>query len=1330
MALTPGPSSSGRGESRRSLSWGRGLGRGGFSSPVVVPPGLSDPSENRIGYFLDRGYNLGSKDGLYAGNNTALFVTDTLDMRQMASQALGGAKFMARLKLYLLGPPQAELEDSPVKIQRRKVLALLVYLAMTGEAQRRDTLATLLWPDASQSQARAALTRHLSEGRKIIGQDSLITDRETVALTDGVWCDVDRFRQLIECPPNDPDCLNALTTAVDLYRDDFLTGFSLPDCPDYDEWQFFQTEGLRQQLALTLERLIKRHIDQANYEVAIPYARRWLMLDLLHEPAHQRLIQLYAWRGQWAAAMRQYEICLRLLEEELGIPPTPETEQLYQAVKAKRITPPVLPTEPREVVESQKLPSISLGESHETSLGRPLVVARETELARLDGFLEQIIAGQGQVIFVTGEAGAGKTTLVSEFIHQAHQNKAELLAVVGNCNAQTGRGDPYQPFREILNLLTGDVLAQGTIFPENARRLRQLFNVSGEVLVELGPMLINTLVNGTKLADRIERFGVDKSGWSGKLKRLTTTEAAEKPDLSQAYIFEQYVAVLQALAAKQPLVLWLDDLHWVDPASADLLFHLGRRLERSRILVLGTYRPEEIALGRGAESHPLANVVSEFKRFWGDIQIDLDQARLSEGYHFVEALLDTEPNYLDETFRQTMFNHTGGQPLFTLELLRDLQERSELVRDDSGYWIAKPTLDWGKLPTRVEGVIEKRIGRLDTALQEVLTTASVEGEQFTAEVVAQVQGLTSHGLVRRLSGEVDKQHRLVQAQDSQHIGGQRLSLYQFRHNLIRHYLYSCLDEVERAYLHEAVGHTLEELYKDQAEVLEMHLEVLAHHFYEAGLWAKALAYAQQAGEKALVLQAPQEAVTQFSQALAAAAQLSPSPAATLYRLRGQAFDTLGQFDQARTDYESALEAAYAAGDQGLMWQTLLDLGQLWAARDYEKYGNYCQQALDLARSMADPTAIGHSLNRLGNWLMNIGQPFAALDCHREALERFETRDDKPGIAATLDLLGGASFFCGNVIEAVTYYQQAIPTLRDLNNHQALVSSLGTLATNTLNEGHAREAVSLAQEIEWPAGEAFALHNLGLVLSFRGNYGQGLTVIKNGLMIAQAIDHRFWQAVCHIDLGLIHFALLAFDEAHRHLESGLALAKAVGAKIMMTYAAGFLASLYIRQHRLDEAAALLPDLPVQPVMGQDYWLVKPAVELELTRRGATQALQLLDHQDLPDRANWLGWLAYFYGAILQLRGEILTELGRFAEAEAIFRSLLELYQEHDLRIDLWRVHLALGQVYQATGSLDEAETAFATARTIVEALAATITDDALRENFRQQALDLISPSQPV
>jgi hypothetical protein len=200
-------------------------------------------------------------------------------------------------------------------------------------------------------------------------------------------------------------------------------------------------------------------------------------------------------------------------------------------------------------------------------------------------------------------------------------------------------GDPYLPFREILSLLTGDVeakLAQGSITSEGAQRLRKFFQISGEVLVEFGPTLINTFVPGAGLVSRFGVYAAKKLGWLDKLKKLTTTETAEKPELSQEHIFEQYTAVLQAIAFRRPLVLWLDDLHWVDSASASLLFYLGQALEKSRILVLGAYRFEDVALGRDAEPHPLADVVNEFKRYWGDIQIDLDLARANEGRHFVD----------------------------------------------------------------------------------------------------------------------------------------------------------------------------------------------------------------------------------------------------------------------------------------------------------------------------------------------------------------------------------------------------------------------------------------------------------------------------------------------------------------------------------------------------------------------------------------------------------------------------------------------------------------------------------------------------------------------
>jgi DNA-binding SARP family transcriptional activator len=257
---------------------------------------------------------------------------------------------MASLRLFLLGPPRLECDGVPLKFSTRKNIALIAYLAVTGEAHTREALITLLWPELEPSRARAGLRRNLSTLRKALGGEWLVVDREIVGMDPDadLWLDVEQFRGLLQSWQGHdhpeayvcPQCLDGLAEAVELYRGDFLEGFSLRDSPTFDEFQFFQTEGLRQELASALERLVHGHTAQAAYERAIQYARRWLSLDPLHEPAHRHLMQLYAWSGQRAAALRQYTECEQVLYEELGVPPEEETTRLYEAVKEKRLPPP------------------------------------------------------------------------------------------------------------------------------------------------------------------------------------------------------------------------------------------------------------------------------------------------------------------------------------------------------------------------------------------------------------------------------------------------------------------------------------------------------------------------------------------------------------------------------------------------------------------------------------------------------------------------------------------------------------------------------------------------------------------------------------------------------------------------------------------------------------------------------------------------------------------------------------------------------------------------------------------------------------------------------
>src|SRR5262245_17228007 len=258
---------------------------------------------------------------------------------------------MAHLKLYVLGQPRLECDGAPLDLNLRKALALLGYLAVSGQPHSRDALATLLWPESDQRESRGRLRRTLHRLTQAIGDDVLDSELETIRLNShaDLWLDSAAFRRHmmagLAAAPEDvfaPKRLGHLTAAVELYQDDFLAGFTLPDSPTFDEWQFFQRESLRQLYGQVLEQLVQAYRSQQAWDAAIAYARRWLALDGLHEPAHRALMRLYAWAGRHAAALRQYQECARILDAELGVAPEEETTALHEAIRTRQLVPPAV----------------------------------------------------------------------------------------------------------------------------------------------------------------------------------------------------------------------------------------------------------------------------------------------------------------------------------------------------------------------------------------------------------------------------------------------------------------------------------------------------------------------------------------------------------------------------------------------------------------------------------------------------------------------------------------------------------------------------------------------------------------------------------------------------------------------------------------------------------------------------------------------------------------------------------------------------------------------------------------------------------------------------
>jgi DNA-binding SARP family transcriptional activator/predicted ATPase len=803
---------------------------------------------------------------------------------------------MARLTLSLLGSFEIELHGQPVtRSTKGKARALLAYLAVEADrAHRREALAALLWPDRPERSARANLRNTLSNLRKALSDadatadqaPTLLVTRETIQFNRAgdAWVDVTAFEErTTESIP----ALRRLEEAIALYRGPFLEGFAGGDSPLFDDWARSVRDRLAHQFSHALQVLALHHERRGELARACEIARRRVAHAPWQEEAHCTLMRLLAQSGQRGAALAQYESCRRALRAELDVEPGEETRRLYRAIQRGELARSrgMLDAGPVAPLPAFLTPHADLKRPPE----RPPFVARERELAQLDRFLELALAGQGRVAFITGEAGSGKTSLLQAFARLAQKRHAGLVVSSGTCNAYTGIGDPYLPFREILELLTGDVQARwavGALDADHARRLWHALPLVAQALVESGPDLIDTFVPRAPLLERARTYaqwhgradGLDRLETLAEHRSLTLTRS---PDLQQSDLFEQYARVLQALARRRPLLLMIDDLQWADLGSTSLLFHLGRRLAGSHILIVGAYRPEDVALGRDAplstdrgarggegERHPLAPVIHEFQRTLGAISVNLGQA---EGRDFVEALLESEPNRLGDAFREMLYRQTGGHPLFTIELLRGLQERGDVIQDAEGRWAEGPALDWTALPARVEAVIAERIGRLPEPLQAALRVASVEGEVFTAELVARVRATGEREMLERLSGELDRRHQLVRAQSIERIDGRLLSRYRFRHILFQSYLYGSLDKVERVHLHTQVGKVLEELYGASAESVQ-----LARHFEEAKDAETAIHYLHQAGERAAQMFAYQEARTHLQRALALLATLSES----------------------------------------------------------------------------------------------------------------------------------------------------------------------------------------------------------------------------------------------------------------------------------------------------------------------------------------------------------------------------------------------------------------------------------------------------------------------
>ncbi len=914
---------------------------------------------------------------------------------------------MANVKLFLFGAPCLERNGVTVEVDTRKAIALLAYLTLTGQRQRRDTLAALLWPEHDQTSARGALRRTLSTLNKALGGVGLAADRETVWLDNSapLWSDIALFQQLLAAAraltsrPSERcgSIMEPLAAAAALYRDDFMAGFSLRDSPAFDDWQGFQAESLRRDLATALERLVECHTLLGAFAPAIGYARRWLTLDPLHEPAHRELMRLFVWSGQRSAAIHQYRECVRVLDQELGVPPLEETTQLYQAIKENQAPPPLQIADFRPALSEVEGFPVENAVPAPSILQSPLVGRAAEWLALRNAFAS--IRPNGRLILIEGEAGIGKTRLAEELLRHAQAGGA--TAITTRC---------YE----------------------------------GEAKIAYGPF-VEGLRTALRMPNRDDWLSTVPARWLREIARLLPELEDLRPDLSsappidtpgaQSRLFEAVGQVfLTACRGARPGILLLDDLHWADAASLDLLAYLVRRLHDYPVCLLLTWRAESVP-----PRHRGRALLAEAQRAGVATTLSLERLSRSAVIELIESA-GVVPASPPADLAARLYAETEGLPFFLVEYLAALARGSHLE-----------TSDW-PLPSGVRDLLQTRLAAVSETGRQVLATAAVIGRSFDYDTVHEASGRGEEETVAAIEQLIDQELIQEVHGHAEHIPHQ--PTYDFYHEKLRALVYDEISLARRRLLHRRVAEALIKRARSSAE-RGARAGLIAYQYRMAGQDAAAAEYFALAGEHARRIYANADALAHFQSALA----LGHTDVAALHEAIGDLRTLLGEYSAALQSYETAAALHVPAA----LPRVERKLADIYRRRgEWELAESHLQSALD---ALGEQGSAVERARLYADWSLTAhrcGRTNRARELAERALSLAEETGDARALVEAHNILGILASRAGDSEAAQAHLQRSLALAEKLGDDSARAAALNNLALANGSAGATDRALTLAE----------------------------------------------------------------------------------------------------------------------------------------------------------------------------------------------------------------------------------------------------------------------------
>lgn len=584
------------------------------------------------------------------------------------------AKVSALLEVYLLGVPRLVLNGRTVPSLRRKNRALIYYLAANKQAASRDKLLAFFWPDHERVAAQPILRTMIHDLRKQLG-DTVQVDDQGIRLAPGTLIDADVLTAALDSSSSDEQ---ELINALALYKGDFLEGFSLADSPQFDDWAASEREHYRLLAMRGYASLAHRQEVLRIFPAALESMRRALAFNGYQEDLQRDVMRLLYLNGDRTGVIRQYESFRKLLDEEMGVPPMPETRNLYDAIISDTYV----------ATTAESIAPVSDVRSSGSESVLPFA-GREAELEMLRSQLNH-----GKLILLEGEPGIGKTRLISELI-AAQRREGETALVLRGVAYELEQGLPYQP---ILDALRG--LLAGPDWK------------SLSVQLDLAPVWL------TELARLLPEL----------LTRYPEIPAPAQP-ADEARLWESLVQFFRALSRRGKIWLFLDDLHWADAATVGWLGYLVRHMSSSTLTVLATSRPMDGHTG-------LMKLLQTLER--EDRLVHVGLSVLSESaLRTIATVLSPEH---EGQLSGWLVENAEGNPFFLTELVRYAYGIGLLKKDgalDLELFSSSPVI-----PATIHNLIESRLLRLSEQARDLLHIAAVVGREFDFGLVKQVASVS------------------------------------------------------------------------------------------------------------------------------------------------------------------------------------------------------------------------------------------------------------------------------------------------------------------------------------------------------------------------------------------------------------------------------------------------------------------------------------------------------------------------------------------------------------------------------------------------------------